>query len=508
MRRSAAFHRERVAVVSGARSFTYGQAWSRGLRMANALLAQGLRPGDRVAVLENNSVEAVDFLCGALAANLVRVPLYARNAPAAHLGMLRGTGCRAVVVSAELADEITGIAAEVPGLRVIVRDDGYERWLHSYPDTDPNPDINLDDPMIIRHSAGTTGQPKGIAYTHRSWMATERDWFYLLPPISAGHRCLHVAPISHGSGYVFLPCWLAGGVNVLEPHFEAATVLDLLANQEIGYLFAVPTMVADLVSKAGSVGGRAGGFAALRALVVSGAPIRPSTALAARAVFGDTLFQMYGQTEAVPVTFMGPREWFAELPGSDPLRSAGRVMPFAELEVRDEHNRPLPVGQPGQIAIRTDGQMTSIWNEPELTARHLVDGWVLTGDIGRLDHNGYLYVLDRATDMIVSGGYNIWPAELETVIAALPGVRETAVFGIPDPRWGETPAAVVVIEPGAGLGETEVIEACRAQLGSYKKPGLVVIQRDQLPRSPVGKVLRKTLREPYWADRELRVSGS
>jgi acyl-CoA synthetase (AMP-forming)/AMP-acid ligase II len=505
MRRSAGFHHARIAVIAGDQRLTYGEAWSRGLRLANALLGLGLRAGDRVAVLEENSVEAVDFLCATAAANLVRVPLYRRNSPAAHLGMIRGTGCRAVVVAAEFTHEIASVRGQLGDTRIIVRDGHYESWLAAHPDTDPDPVIGPDDLVVIRHSAGTTGQAKGIAYSHRSWMATERDWFYLIPPISAGERCLHVGPISHGSGYVFLPCWLAGGTNVLESGYDGARVLDLLANNGIGYLFAVPTMLADLVAQAG---GRRGNWPELKALVISGAPISAATALAGREVFGDTLFQMYGQTEAVPVAFMGPREWFTRVEGPDPLRAAGRVMPFAELEIRDGHNRPVPTGSPGQIAIRCDGQMTGIWNDPELTATHLIDGWVLTGDVGRLDRNGYLYVLDRASDMIVSGGFDIWPAELENVISELPGVREVAVFGIPDRRWGETPAAVVVLAEGSVTSAADVVEACRQRLGSYKRPTEVTLRGEPLPRNPVGKILRKTLREPYWQGHERRVSGS
>jgi acyl-CoA synthetase (AMP-forming)/AMP-acid ligase II len=505
MRRSAQFHRDQLAVISGDREMTFGEAWNRGLRLANALLGLGLQSGDRVAVLEDNCAEAVDFFVGTAAANLVRVPLYRRNSREAHAHMLRQTGCKALVVSEEFAHEVEGLDAELEGLRIIVRDEGYEMWLQSHPDSDPNPDIDLDDAFIIRHSAGTEGTAKGIAYTHRAWISTTRDWFYMLPPVSLGDRCLHVGPISHGSGYLFLPVWLAGGCSILEVKFEPARVLDLLANHDVAYFFAVPTMVADLVQAAGS---EQRTFPALKAVVVSGAPISEKTALQGHAVFGDTMYQLYGQTEAVPVTFMGPKEWFGKVEGSEPLRSAGRVLPFAELEIRDADNQPVPNNTSGEIAIRCEGQMTGIWNEPELTARRLVDGWVLTGDIGTLDDNGFLYVIDRASDMVVSGGFNIWPAELEQVVAALPGVREVSVFGVPDEHWGETLMAVVVVNEGSPLTEAQVIEECRTRLGSYKKPSRVVLQTEGLPRSPVGKVQRKVLREPYWQGHKRRVGGA
>ena len=171
--------------------------------------------------------------------------------------------------------------------------------------------------------------------------------------------------------------------------------------------------------------------------------------------------------------------------------------------------KSVPVGTEGEIAVRCEGQMTSIWSDPDLTQNRLRDGWVFTGDMGRLDERGFLYVVDRVDDMIISGGFNIWPAELRAqVIASLPGVREAVVFGVPDEHWGETPQAIVVVDPGVTIDEAAVIEACRDRLGSYKKPAHVTIQTDPLPRSPVGKIQRKVLREPYWAGQERHVAGS
>jgi acyl-CoA synthetase (AMP-forming)/AMP-acid ligase II len=506
LRRSAGFHSERTAVVSEGRELTFGQAWDRGVRLANGLLSLGLAPGDRVAVLEENCLASSDFFLGTAIANLVRVPLYKRNSPEAHAHMLRQTSCRALVVSEAQHSEVLGLQENLPDLaHVIVRDDDYEAWLSTFSDVDPDVAIDPDDFYVIRHSAGTTGLAKGVAFSHRAWMNTERNWTFLLPPIELGDHTIHVAPISHGSGYLFVPTWLAGGCNILEPKFDSARVTELIADVG-GYIFGVPTMVADLVVSTPATASER--FDKLKAFVVSGAPIHSRTALAARALLGPKLYQMYGQTECVPTAFMGPVEWFGDVPGSEPLRACGRVMPYAELEIRDEHNRAVPAGESGEIALRSDGQMVCIWDEPEMTAERLVDGWVLTGDIGRLDKNGFLYLQDRKDDMIISGGFNIWPAELEEVITVLPGVREVAVFGVPHDRWGETPIAVVVLEPGADLSETEVIQACSTRLGSYKKPTQVRLQQEALARTPLGKISRKALREPYWNSRDDRVGAS
>ena len=223
------------------------------------------------------------------------------------------------------------------------------------------------------------------------------------------------------------------------------------------------------------------------------------------------LYQGYGQTEALPVCMMGPKEWFSTVEGSNPLRSAGRALPFAYLEIRDpeDSTRALPLGDEGEIAIRCDGQMLGFWENEEATRERITaDGFVLTGDIGRLDENGYLYVLDRKDDMIISGGFNIWPAELENVIQNHPAVVEVAVIAIPNERWGEAPMALCVVAEGASVDEAEIMALCTEHLGSYKKPARVEFRSEPLPKSPVGKLQRKVLREPYWVGYDRRVAGN
>lgn len=505
MRRAATWNADRIAIVSGERQLTFREAWERGLRMANGLLALGLQAGHRVAVLEDNGVEASDFFLGAVAANFVRVPLYRRNSPEAHALMIRQTGCRAVVVSQEYAGELDGLKALAPSLEhIVVRGDDYEAWLAAQSPKDPDPTISLDDFHIIRHSGGTTGDPKGMAFTHRAWMNTERDWTVRLPPMEPGDACVHVGPISHGSGYLFVPLWIFGGCNVLEPRFEARRVLDLLDSYG-GYFFAVPTMLSDILALEDRP---SPSFQRLKAIVVAGAPVRAQTALAAHDFFGERLYQLYGQTEAVPAAFMTPGEWFAEIEGSQPLNSVGRVMPFSQVEIRDDDNHVVADGEIGEVAICVDGQMSLIWNEPEMTARRLVDGWVLTGDIGRIDANGFLYLVDRKDDLIISGGFNIWPAELENAIASHPEVREVAVVSAPHAHWGETPIAIVVLHQGAALAADQIIATCAARLGGYKKPSQVIFQTELLARTPVGKISRKRIREPFWDGAAQRIGGA
>ena len=499
-------HANRDCVVHGARRLSFSEAWTRGIQLANGLLALGLSPGDRVGVLEDNSIEAADFFHGTAIANLVRVPLYPRNGSEAHSHMLSHTDCRAVMVSEQYLDEVEGLDAEIESLQhILVRDETYESWLAGQSTELPDIKVDPEDNFIIRHTGGTTGPSKGVAYTHRAWLHAGRDWFYTFPPVEPGDKCLHLGPISHGSGYQYLPTLLAGGCNVMMDHFDSQETLDLMEAEGIGYMFMVPTMLNAIV-RDNSARGR--DFSRLKCILVGAAPIADATALAAREVFGEVMYQGYGQTEVLPISMMGPKQWFAEIEGSTPLRACGMPMPFAQIQIWDEQNNELPRGTIGEIVARSDGQMVGFWNNEKATAERVVDGWIKTGDMGRLDDNGYLYMEDRADDMIISGGYNIYPMELENVITDHPEIVEVAAFGIPHEKWGESPYAVCVVEENHTVTEDEIIELCAERLGSYKKPSGVRFMTDPLPKSPVGKVKRKQLREPFWEGYDRRVSGS
>ncbi len=502
MRQSVALHADRPAVLTEHGRHTFAEMWDRGVRTANALIAAGVRPGDRVAGLEDNNLGAADLFLGAAIAGAVRVPLYARNSAEAHAHMIAQTDTAVVLTDAAYADSVKGLDT-----RVVVRDEGYERWLAAQSVVDPMVEVGPDDWCVIRHSAGTTGRSKGVGYTQHDWLVNCRNWFYRLPNLRWGSVVGHAGPISHASGYLFLPAWLHGSTNLLFGAFEPGKVLDMIGEHGVTHMFAPPSMV-QMLSAEASAAGRA--FPSLECVLVGGAPITDATALAGRAAFGDVLYQVFGQTEAVPLTVMTPSEWFGDHPGSQPMRSAGRVLPFARIEVRDEDGAVLPLDSEGELWAQVEGQMREFWGDDdgELTAERLVDGWVRTRDIGRIDANGFVYVLDRADDMIVSGGFNIWPAELETVIADHPAVVEVAVFSIPHERWGETPMAVCRVDDRGAVTEQDMVDLVTERLGSYKKPGAVEFVTEPLPKNVVGKLLRKALREPHWAGREQRVSGA
>lgn len=499
MRRSAIFHRDQLAIIAGEHRLTYQQAWERGLRMANLLLSMGLEPGDRVGSLEDNTLEAVDFFLGAAIANLVRVPLYARNARASHQYMLDHTGCKAVIVAEHYADQLEGMNQDVASLEhIIVRQkDGYEDWLASFPATDPEVPVDGEDGYVIRHTGGTTGKPKGVMFTHQAWLDIGRNWFFTMPPVAQGDVCMHIAPISHASGYQFVPVWLMGGVNLVVEKYQAGPVVDMMERERVGYVFMAPTMVLDVMQVEGV---EQRDWSALKVLLIGAAPITEVAVRKAHGIWGDALCQLYGQTEAVPATMTMAVDWVRDdVTGSNPLRSLGKVHPFCEVEIHDpDTHEKLPFGEEGEIALKVAGQMTGYWKNKEATDKTLIDGWVHTGDVGVLDENGYLYMRDRKDDMILSGGYNIWPTELENVIATHPAIIEVVAFGVPSERFGESPYAIVMVKDVNAVSEQELIDLCAKELGSYKKPIKVEIRTESLPRTPVGKVSRKLIRAPYW----------
>lgn len=498
MRRSALYHRDQLAIIAGDARLTYAEAWERGLRMANLLISFGIKPGDKVGSLEDNTLQAVDFFLGAAILNVTRVPLYARNAKTAHAHMLDHTDCKALVVDEHYLDQVDGLDKELDQLdNIIVRQKGdYEGWLASFPADDPNPEINDDDGYVIRHTGGTTGKPKGVNFTHQAWLDIGRNWFFTMPTVEVGDVCMHIAPISHASGYQFVPVWLMGGVNLVVEKYESNAVVEQMVKEGVGYVFTAPTMVLDLLQVKDI---EKKDWSKLKVLLIGAAPITETAVRRAYDVWGDAMCQLYGQTEAVPATMTMAKEWVCEVEGSQPLRSLGKIHPFCEVEIRDPDTlEKLPFGEEGEIALKVAGQMTGYWKNEESTKKTLIDGWVFTGDVGFTDENGYLYMRDRKDDMILSGGYNIWPTELENVLATHPEVIEVVAFGVPHERFGESPYAIVMVKDPEIVDEQELIDMCAKELGSYKKPIKVEIQTTSLPRTPVGKVSRKMIREPYW----------
>jgi acyl-CoA synthetase (AMP-forming)/AMP-acid ligase II len=373
----------------------------------------------------------------------------------------------------------------------------------------PGPvDVDPEDPCWLFYTSGTTGRPKGATWTHRVVRVVVMNYLADVHNIQPGEVVLHAAPMSHGSGIVALPAVARGATNAIlemtsfEPRDMFATVQDL----RVGHIaFLAPTQIIKMLED--YVPGEYD-LSSLKAICYGGAPIYVEQLRQAIEAFGPVFAQIFGQGEA-PITITGlSAAAHAELyeAGDDRIGSAGTIRTDVEAHAVDADDRPLPPGEAGEIVARGDVVMKGYWNDPEATAEALRGGWLHTGDIGMFDERGYLFLLDRAKDMIVTGGNNVYPREVEEVIVAHPAVANAVVLGIPHDYWGEAVHAVVVLEPGAQATPDELIAHCGKSLAGYKKPKAVEIV-DELPVSGYGKVLRREIREKYWAGRDRQIGG-
>ena len=515
LRKAGTLYRTRIAVTYGDRRITYADLFERSCRLANALTDQGVRPGDRVATLADNLLTSCEEITGLALGGFVRSPMYTQNPVDVHLYMLELTGARALIVQDTYWDELAPRIHEVPTVRtILVHGDGggqsmeYDRTIGEASTKDPYVSVSADDPHIIRFSAGTTGRPKGICHTGAGWLAMGNEYSLGLPPIQALDRQLVAGPMSHASGLLVWPMIANGASHVIMPEFDASHFLDLVESQRCTRAILIPTMIRMLIDHP-DVAQR--DLSSLVAIYYGAAPIAERTLLDARALWGNIMYQLYGQSECLPISVLSPAYHRPEGTARERawIRSAGRPFPNVLVGIVDDDGNELPVGEMGEIVAFSPGAMKEIWNDSEATSRRFTaDRWVRTRDIGYLDGDGFLYIADRKEDMIISGGFNIWPAEVENCLYGHPSVQEACVVGVPHEKWGETPKAVVVLREGSRATESELIDWCRKQVGSVKKPTSVEFSDQPLPKSPVGKMLRRLVRERYWKDQHRGVHGA
>ena len=365
-----------------------------------------------------------------------------------------------------------------------------------------------DDTAIILYTSGTTGRPKGAVWTHRTVRVVIMNYLADVHNIQPGDVVAHAAPMSHGSGIVALPAVARAATNAIldTRSFDPNALFALIERMKVSHVaFLAPTQIIKMLEEY-----RPGAYdlSSLKAICYGGAPIYVEHLRNAIKAFGPVFAQIYGQGEApITITGLNAAAHAQLVEAGDPrIGSAGTVRTDVEARCVDDQDRPVPPGQAGEVVVRGDIVMQGYWNNPEATADTLRNGWLHTGDIGMFDENGYLFLLDRAKDMIISGGNNVYPREVEEVIVQHPSVATAVVFGIPHEYWGEAVHALVVLEPGARASAEELIEYCGKHLAGYKKPKNVEFV-DSLPVSSVGKVMRREIREKYWQGYEGRIGG-
>jgi acyl-coenzyme A synthetase/AMP-(fatty) acid ligase len=510
LRRTANGYGDRPAVVLPDKTATWADLYARACRLAQALGAWGVGAGDRVASLGDNSGELLEIVAGCALGNFARAALYPYHSPEVNGYLLDQIGAKAVIVERKYYESLLPELVVRPHLSVVVIGNApdsvisYEELLASAEAADPDVPIADDDVHIIRFSSGTTGKPKAIWHSNARWRGQSADFAAILPTMDERDRFLAAGSMTHICVGNLWQIIQSGASVVPMASFDAGDALRLIEHHKITYAVAPPVMLKAMIEHP-SVG--SGDLKSLRCLWYSGSPIAETTFEGAVKYFGHALYQVYGSSESAPMTVLRPHEHVA-VPGSSRHRSAGRPTHNVDLTIRDDDGHRLPVGEIGEVATRSHGTMSGLWNDPDGTrARTLPDGSVLTRDVGYFDREGYLHLVDRKDDMIVSGGYNIWPAEIEIALVAHPAVREACVVGVPHPRWGETPmAAVVLVEGAQAPAADELIAFAREHVGGVKKPTRIEFV-PELPRNGNGKVLRRLLRDRYVGE-TARIGGS
>ncbi|RBY85341.1 AMP-binding protein [Blastococcus sp. TF02A-26] len=501
VRRGARRHAERTAVYSGDESLTFGEVDRTANRMAHVLTGLGAGPGSRVGLLVDNGLWSIpiDFAC--LKAAVARVPLNARLSAAEQARMLTSTGVRVLVFGAALAERAAELGELVDGLRLISLGPTTDvdavdllAEMGQASSSDPMLPCAPEDPVLVLYTSGTTGALKAVVHTQASYAAICANVLGNLVSPGRDSVMLHAASLIHASGTFVLPYWIRGGAAAVLPGFDPGSYLDSLARHRATEINLVPTMLGMLLTSGAA---ERADVSSLRTAVYGASPMPGPVLAETLELWGPRLVQYYGQTEApLAITVLDAQDH------TDPslAGSCGQPSVDAEVQVTDEDGRSLPAGEIGELRVRAPFAMAGYADAPELTAETVTgDGWVRTRDLARFDDRGYLSLVDRTSDMIITGGYNVYPREVEEALAAHPAVAGAAVVGAPDETWVEAVTAFVTLRPGMQVTERELQDAVRSVLAGYKVPKAVHVV-DSLPLSPVGKVLRRALREPLWAD--------
>ncbi|MEX1007755.1 MAG: AMP-binding protein [Acidimicrobiia bacterium] len=496
LRRAIQVGGDRTAVVCGDEQFTYLETWYRCRRLVGALRGLGLDAGDRVAIVGPNCHRYLELYQAVPGGGMVVVPLNARHTQAELRYALDDSGTRVLFTSVH-ADSLRETVEHVFDL-----DTGYEELIASAEPADLPDDIAESALAGLFYTGGTTGASKGVMLTHRNLVANAMH-FGMCWPFTADTRWLIIAPLFHAAGSIAVlnTVWNAGQ-HVVLPAFDPARALDLIAEHGITATLVVPTMLAAMTEEQLT---NPRDVSSLHYLSHGGSPIATETLRRAHQAFpAAQLLHVYGATELAPLaTTLLNEELLLDTPQA---RSCGQPTVGVEVTVVDEGGARVPVGEVGEVAVRGPNVMSGYWNKPTETAAALVDGWYRTGDLGYQDREGYLFLVDRAKDMIVSGGENVYSTEVEEALYRHPAVGEAAVFGIPDARWGEAVHAVVV--PRAEVNADELIAHCRELIAGYKVPKAIDVRTEPLPKSGAGKVLKRELRAPYWEGAEVQVGAT
>lgn len=491
------------------RKVTFRELNLRVNRLINAMAAKGIGKGDRVAILSKNCIEYIEAFGLAGKGGIILIPLNWRLVARELKFMLTDSGAKAVIVAPEYFSIIDTIRDELTDIKMYISLEGpaegyeyYEDFILQGLETESVVGIERDDVAYIMYSSGTTGLPKGIMLTHGGQLDCAVN--QLAEYRSAEHHVfLALMPLFHTGGATnMLSHFYRGCSLVIMPEFDAKMVLEVIESHKVNVTSMVPSMVAFLLDHPDF---RKHDISSLYTIFYVGSPMPLSLLKRAIKEIGPVFCQGYGLTEAGPlVSFFSKEDHATEGELVRRLNSCGKPAMACEIRIINENGEDAEPGEPGEIVVKSERLMKGYWNQPEKTSAALRDGWLYSGDVATLDADGYIYIVDRKADLIISGGENIYPREIEEVIYTHPAVLEAAVIGIPDDKWGEAVKAFVSLKQGATANETEIIDFCKQNLASYKKPKSVEFL-GELPKNGSGKLLKTVLREKYWSGHERSV---
>jgi fatty-acyl-CoA synthase len=496
--------------VMGERTWTYRDARERTKGIAAGLLRDGLRPGAKAAVVSPNDPEA--FLCvlGLLRAHFVWLPINPKYSLDEIVSLLERFECEVLFLHSSFETAVPTLQGRLSRLRLIVsvgksfdRIPSLDQWMGRPDEWHEPPPATGEDVVAIMATGGTTGKPKGIMQSHRGLETYVANHLATMPS-AAPPRYLVAAPMTHAAGLMCLPMLLRGGTTFVIDGAQARAVADAILRWDITDLFLPPTAIYNMLDDPEVAAKR---FPSLRYLLYGAAPMAVSRLRAALKLFGPVLVHGFGQMEAIMLcSVLRPEYHFngEEIASDERLSSCGRPAPFVNLAIMNAEGSLLRAGEVGEIVVRGGNVMLGYYEDPHATAEVSRFGWHHTGDLGYRDVEGFYHIVDRAKDMIISGGYNIFPSQIEQLIWSHPAVKDCAVIGAPDDKWGEAVTAVIELKAGTEVSAEQIIELCRSRLGPIKAPKQVHFW-PALPRSAVGKVLKRQIREQFWVGRQRRI---
>jgi acyl-CoA synthetase (AMP-forming)/AMP-acid ligase II len=512
IRAQAATRGDEIVYEFEGRTTSFAEFDRRTNQVARALAASGVRPQERIAYLGKNSDAYFEIWAGAMKAGVVMAPVNWRLAGPEIAYIVEDCKAAILFLGPEFVDQVRGMKDQLPSVRQIITTEGgapewpdFTVWRDAQSASDPGVAVAPSDVAIQLYTSGTTGKPKGAMLVHGNFFSLVRaggddkpDW----NKWSTDDVSLVAMPIFHigGSGWGIMGLY-HGARGVIAREFDPTKVLDFFERSGITKLFMVPAAMQFVVRQPRA---REVDFSKLKYMLYGASPIPAALLKECIEVFKCGFVQMYGMTETTGTIVALPPEDHVE--GLERMRSAGKALPGVEVAIIDPDGKPLPPRQVGEIATRSGSNMAGYWNLPEATKKTIDgDNWLRTGDAGYMDEDGYIYVHDRIKDMIISGGENIYPAEVESAICDHPDVAEVAVVGVPDPQWGEAVKAMVVMKPGKEATEKDIIAFTRTRIAGFKTPKTIDFI-PALPRNASGKILRRNLRDPYWAGKDRQVN--